>query len=79
MPLLPLRRCSASTALQRILGDVGRLHQPLLAACHVGHDDRGAARGAFGIEGGEEGKFHDEFILRQFRKPSSLASGIHNL
>ena len=43
---------------QRILGDVGGFDQPLLAARHVGDDDGGAARGAFGVEGGEDVEFH---------------------
>jgi hypothetical protein len=51
MPLLPLRRCSASSGAQRIGGDVGGLDQPLLAARGIGDDDHRAARGAFGVEG----------------------------
>ena len=64
MPLLPLRRCSASSGRERILGDVGGLDQPLLAAFDIGDDDRGAARGAFGVQGGEEVEFHDRIIPR---------------
>ncbi len=44
--------------LERIGGDVGRLHQPLRAALDVGDDDRRATRGAFGIEDGEDFELH---------------------
>src|SRR5581483_9648201 len=36
----------------------GGFHKPLLAAFHVGDDDGGATRGAFGIEGSEETELH---------------------
>ncbi len=45
-------------AAQWIYGDVGRRHQALFASGDVGHDDRGATRGALGIQGGEQIKLH---------------------
>ena len=41
------------------LRDVGRLHQPLLAALHVGDDDDRAPRRAFGVERMQDVEFHD--------------------
>ena len=45
-------------AAQWICGDVGRRHQALFASGDVGHDHRGATRGALGIQGGEQIKLH---------------------
>ena len=39
---------------ERIFANIGGLHQPLLAGGGIGDDDRRAARGALGVEGGEE-------------------------
>ena len=39
---------------QRILGDVCGFDETLFAAFNIGDDNDGAARGAFGVEGGEE-------------------------
>ena len=46
---------------QRILGDIRRPDQPLLAARHVGDDDDGAPRGAFGVERVEDVEFQLTF------------------
>ena len=45
--------------LERIARDVGGLDQPLLAARHVGDDDRRATRRALGVQGLEDVEFHD--------------------
>ena len=49
--------------LKRILADIGGLHQPLLAGGGIGDDDRRAARGALGVEGGKEVKMHQRLSV----------------
>ena len=46
---------------QRILGDIRRPDQPLLAARHIGDDHRRAPRGAFGIERVQDVEFQLTF------------------
>jgi hypothetical protein len=58
-PALAAAQVLLDDVFQRIARDVSRLHQPLLAAGNVGDHDRGAARGAFGVEGFEDVEFHE--------------------